>query len=334
MGESRGEPSTLDKTNEISQLSKRQARHSGTVPDGVRPFRPLWGYASFIPLIHLLAMLALVPWLFSWTGVVLVFAGHYCFGMLGLTLGYHRLLTHRGFACPKWFEHFLAILGVCCLQDTPARWAAVHRKHHQYSDESPDPHSPLVSFLWGHFGWLVVENRQHSRVDFYERYARDLLRDPFYLRLERGGLWFWIYLGHAVVFFLAGFAFGWATTQTLLGGLQLGLSVLVWGVFVRTVLVWHVTWSVNSLSHIWGYRNYETTDNSRNNWLVGLVAHGEGWHNNHHAQQRAAAHGHRWWECDLTFLTIRLLEAIGLVKDVIRPRPDLTDSLTESNRAH
>ena len=103
-------------------------------------------------------------------------------------------------------------------------------------------------------------------------------------------------------------------------GLRFGLSLLVWGVFVRTVFVWHVTWSVNSLTHIWGYRNYDTTDSSRNNWFVGLVAHGEGWHNNHHAEQRTASHGHRWWEVDLTYLTIRALEAVGLVKDVVRPR--------------
>jgi stearoyl-CoA desaturase (delta-9 desaturase) len=266
-----------------------------------------------------LCLLALLPWLFSWTGVVLVFVGHHVFGMLGITLGYHRLLTHRGFTCPKWFEYLLALLGVCCLQDTPARWVAIHRKHHQHSDEHPDPHSPLVSFLWGHFAWLMVENRKLTNADFYDHYARDLLRDPFYLRLERGGRWFWVYLAHAVLFLLVGLAIGWAMTGNYWQGLQFGLSVLVWGVFVRTAFVWHVTWAVNSLSHVSGYRNYETGDNSRNNWLVGLLAHGEGWHNNHHAQPRAAAHGHRWWEFDLTYLTIRLLEAVGLAKDVVRP---------------
>jgi stearoyl-CoA desaturase (delta-9 desaturase) len=110
------------------------------------------------------------------------------------------------------------------------------------------------------------------------------------------------------------------TSGRYLGGVQFGASLLVWGVFARTVVVWHVTWSVNSLTHLWGYRNYDTDDNSRNNWLVGLLAHGEGWHNNHHAQQASAAHGHRWWEFDVTYLTIRFLEAIGLAKDVVRPR--------------
>jgi stearoyl-CoA desaturase (delta-9 desaturase) len=196
----------------------------------------------------------------------------------------------------------------------------VHRKHHQHSDEEPDPHSPLVALVWGHLGWLLVENRDLSNASFYEHYARDVLRDPFYMRIERGLMWLWIYIGHAAIFFLSGLAIGWATTGRYLGGVQFGASLLVWGVFARTVFVWHVTWSVNSLTHLWGYRRYATDDNSRNNWFVGLVAHGEGWHNNHHAEQASAAHGHRWWELDFTYWTICLLEAVGLAKDVVRPR--------------
>jgi stearoyl-CoA desaturase (delta-9 desaturase) len=119
---------------------------------------------------------------------------------------------------------------------------------------------------------------------------------------------------------LAGFAIGLASTGQIMGGVQFGSSLLVWGVFVRTVAVWHITWSVNSLTHRWGYRNYETGENSRNNWFVALVSNGEGWHNNHHADQRAAAHGHRWWEVDITWLTVRLLAAVGLATDVVRPR--------------
>lgn len=289
-------------------------------PEGTQPVQLLTGYAVSILVIHLLSLLVFVPWLFSWTGVVLLVAGHYVFGMLGMTLGYHRLLTHRGFTCPKWLEHFFALLGVCCLQDSPARWVAVHRKHHRHSDEQSDPHSPLVALVWGHLGWLFIENRDLSNASFYEHYARDILRDPFYMKLERRLMWLWVYLAHAALFFLAGLAIGWATTCRYMGGVQFGASLLVWGVFARTVFVWHVTWSVNSLTHLWGYRNYETDDNSRNNWLVGLLAHGEGWHNNHHAEQTSAAHGHRWWEIDLTYLTIRFLEAVGLAKDVVQPR--------------
>ena len=115
----------------------------------------------------------------------LALAGTYVFGTLGINLCYHRLLTHRSFDCPKWLEHCFAILGVCCLQDTPARWVGVHRMHHQHSDEPDDPHSPLVTFLWGHVGWLLVPNHELSRMELYERYAKDLLRDRFYLKLER-----------------------------------------------------------------------------------------------------------------------------------------------------
>jgi stearoyl-CoA desaturase (delta-9 desaturase) len=286
----------------------------------VNPVRVRWRYAIGIPLIHVLACLAFVPWLFSWTGVVLAVLGLYMFGTLGINLCYHRLLTHQGLVAPKWLEHGLAVLGVCTLQDTPACWVAMHRIHHKHSDERPDPHSPLVAFLWGHCGWLMFTNREFVNVNYYHRFVRDLLRDPFYMRLERGATWLWIYLGSMLAFYLAGFAIGWATGGSALAGVQFGLSLMVWGVFVRTVLTWHITWSVNSVTHVWGYRNYETSDNSRNNILVGLWSNGEGWHNNHHADQRAAAHGHKWWEFDVTWITIRFLEKLGLVKDVVRPR--------------
>ncbi len=282
--------------------------------------RLLWPYVVGLGGIHLLALLAFIPWLFSWSGVALAVAGLYVFGTLGINLCYHRLLTHQGFKCSKRLEHALATLGVCCLQDTPARWVAIHRLHHQYSDEQPDPHSPLVDFLWGHMGWLLIENREVNQVSTYERYARDLLRDPFYMGFERRLWWLWTYLLHAGVFYLAGSLVGLAWTGTLAGGVQLGLSWLVWGVFVRTAAVWHITWSVNSLTHLFGYQSYETGENSRNNWFVALISNGEGWHNNHHADQRAAAHGHRWWEFDVTWLTVRLLEAVGLASDVVQPK--------------
>lgn len=283
----------------------------------------LWPYAVSIVFYHLVSLLAFVPWFFSWTGVVLAVGGCYVFGTLGINLCYHRLLTHRGFTCPKWLEHFFALLGVCCLQDTPARWVAIHRLHHQHSDEQPDPHSPLVTFLWGHMGWLMVENRQINNISMYDRYARDILKDPFYLWFERDLMWVWTNIAQWGVFFLAGLGAGAWMTGTLAGGLQFAASVLLWGVFVRTVLVWHITWSVNSLTHLWGYRNYETDENSRNNWFVGLVSNGEGWHNNHHADQRSARHGHRWWELDITWLTIRLLNCVGLARDVMYPNPKL-----------
>lgn len=300
-------------------------------PSATRPTRVRWAYAIAIALIHVLALAATWPWFFSWSGVVSAFAGHFVFGVLGMTLGYHRLLTHRGFTCPRWFERMLALFGVCCMQDTPARWVAVHRQHHQHSDEASDPHSPLVTFFWGHVGWLLVASAECDTTNFLDRYTRDLLRERFYRRLERRWVAIAVYVGHAALFYLVGFAAAWisfgaasdaaegSTVDLWRQANQLGLSWVVWGVFVRTVMVWHVTWAVNSLSHWSGYRNYETRDDSRNNWLVALAAHGEGWHNNHHAEPRAASHGHRRWEFDLTWIVIRALERIGLVDNVVRP---------------
>jgi fatty-acid desaturase len=292
-------------------------------PVTTKPTSIYWMYAIPLAVIHLLSLLVFVPYCFSWSGLALAILGHFTFGLLGITVGYHRLLTHRGFACPKWFEHTLAIMGICNLQDSPARWVAVHRLHHMHSDEQPDPHSPLVNFLWGHVGWLVVVNRDHRDIHAYERFARDLLRERFYFNLERQSLWLFIYLGHALLFTLAGFGAGYGMTGSWAGATQLGLSWLVWAVIARTVFVLNGTWAVNSLGHMFGYQNYNTGDHSRNNWLVGLLAHGEGWHNNHHADQRSARHGHRWWEFDISWQVIRVLEMIGLVWDVARPSEKL-----------
>jgi stearoyl-CoA desaturase (delta-9 desaturase) len=290
-------------------------------PDTTARGRVIWGYVIAVIGFHLLLPLAFVPWLFSWTGLVLVPLGNYVFCSLGIGAGYHRLLTHRSYSCPKWLEHTLAVLGVCCLQDSPARWVAIHRLHHQHSDEPPDPHSPAVSWFWGHVGWLFVENRQLSKLATYERYARDVLQDPFYLRMERNLMWMWIYVAHATLFYLAGMTIGWIATGSYLGGVQFGLSLLLWGVVFRTIFTWHVTWGVNSAAHLWGYRNYNTPENSRNNFLIALATNGDGWHNNHHAQPRAAAHGfHRWWELDVTYLTLRLLALVGLVWDIVPVR--------------
>ena len=275
--------------------------------------RIVWTRVAIVAGMHALAALALVPWLFSWTGVVLACIGYYVFGVLGINLCYHRLLTHRSFKCPKWFEHTLAVLGVCCLQDGPSRWVALHRIHHQYSDEEQDPHSPLVSFLWAHFEWVLTEDKRRSWILTYDKYAPDMIRDYFYLFLERKDTWLVIYALHAALIFVIGLAVGWLVPGgSALAGLQFGASLLVWGVFLRTVCVWHATWSVNSFTHLSGYRNYETSDGSRNNWLVSIISGGEGWHNNHHADQNCAAAGHRWWEFDLTFLIIRAAGASRL----------------------
>jgi fatty-acid desaturase len=277
-----------------------------------------WVVLAVVVGIHLVALTALTPWLFSWTGVAVAVLGCYMFGTLGINLCFHRLLSHRSFKCPLWVEHTLAVLGVCCLQKTPGRFVATHRAHHQHSDHDADPHSPIKSLFWGHMGWVLVKNSRRESAAMYDKYARDVFRDPFYMRLERNFLWLWVYGMHAVLFYLVGFAIGWLQPAgSLAAGVHFGLVLMVWGAFVRTVLIWHITWSVNSIGHVWGYRNYETRENSRNSMLIGLISNGDGWHNNHHADQRAASHGHKWYEFDVTYITLLGLRLFGLAWDVV-----------------
>jgi fatty-acid desaturase len=285
--------------------------------------RAVWPYIIAVSLFHLLIPLAFLPYIFSWWGLLWLPVGNYIFCSMGIGAGFHRLLTHRGYKCPLWLEHTLAVLGVCNLQESPARWVVVHRIHHQHSDHQPDPHTPQVSPFWGHVGWLFVENRHTTSAESYHKYARDILSDWLYMRLERNSLYLWIYVIHAVLFLAAGLGVGYWMHGTLAGSYQVGLQWLLWGVVYRTIYTWHVTWGVNSVAHLWGYRNYDTRENSRNNWIISLATNGEGWHNNHHADPRAAAHGHRWWELDVTYLTICLWEKLGLAWDIERPNQSL-----------
>ncbi len=300
--------------------------HPIPIPAEAQPVRIFWVYLIAVVAVHFLAIFGFIPWLFSISGLIVGIASHIIFDGFGISIGYHRLLTHRGFQCSKWLEHVFAVLGICTLQDSPARWVAIHRMHHQHSDHQPDPHTPLVSFLWGHMGWLFVMDRRHDSVYHFERYVRDMLHDNFYFVLERYLGWLWIYIAHAVAILGLGFLFGLAYGLNLQGATQLGLSWLVWGVFVRTVFTIHVTCAVNSVCHLWGYRNYETRDNSRNSWWVAALTFGEGWHNNHHADQRSARHGHYWYEYDPSWWTIKTLERLGLVWDVIGPKCRLDHS--------
>jgi len=285
------------------------------LPETVQRGRILWMYAIPILIIHLLALLAFVPWFFSWIGVVTAVIGVHVFGQ-GITIGYHRLLTHRSFKTPKWVERVIVVIAQCCLQDTPARWVATHRYHHLHSDEQEDPHTPLVTFLWGHIGWLMVFNERTRHIETYEKYARDILKDPFYMWLERTAHLPIIYTAHAFLFYAVGAVIGWLTGGTIMAAVQMGMSLVVWGVLVRTVAVWHITWSVNSLSHMFGYQNYDTGEHSRNNWLVALLTVGEGWHNNHHQDQAAASVQHRWWEIDISYYEILLMQLLGLASSV------------------
>lgn len=288
-------------------------------PEATEPTKVYWLYAVPIVAIHILALLAVLPWLFSWSGLIAMVVGVFVYGQ-AINLCYHRVLAHKAAKLPKWFEHFWVIMALCCMEDTPARWVSTHRRHHNDSDHHDDPHSPLVTFFWGHCGWLMLLNRDSRSLETYQKYAPDILQDPFYLKIERSLLVLWVYLAHAVAYFLLGLAIGWASSGVAMTGVQFGLSLLVWGVLVRTVAVWHVTWSVNSLTHLFGYQSYKTGDESRNNWIVALFAVGEGWHNNHHHDPASASNQHRWWEIDITYYNIKLMQLVGLAHDVTPPR--------------
>ena len=288
------------------------------LPPGASQRQINWRYASAVGTYHLVALLALLPWFFSRTGFALAVIGVFVFGSGGINLCYHRLLSHRSFSCPLWLEHTLAMLAVCCVQDTPARWVATHRMHHHRADDQADPHSPLVNLFWSYIGWLFLENTDLCRGVAYDRYARDIVRDKFYRWIERAVVW--ITLGQSLVYFAAGFLIELLLGGTLGEAAQFGASIWLWGVVIRTILVWHITWCGNSFPHLFGYRNYETDDNSRNNMLVAIITNGEGWHNNHHADPNSASNQHYWWEFDLTYLFLRLLVLLGLAWDVQLPK--------------
>ncbi len=246
------------------------------------------------------------PFFFTWQAVVLTFVLHWLTGGIGICLGYHRLFTHRSFETSKPVRWFLAWLGGLAGEGSVVHWVANHRKHHALSDQPDDPHSPHAGGWWSHMFWFTPKFSPREYREHNQRWAPDLAQERFMLFLDRTFILWHILL--AFVLYGAGY---------LLGGVFMGWSFVVWGSFVRLAFVLHSTWFVNSASHMWGYRNYETRDDSRNNWWVALITYGEGWHNNHHALPRMARHGHRWWEVDVTFWTIRLCEKLGLFWKVV-----------------
>jgi stearoyl-CoA desaturase (Delta-9 desaturase) len=218
----------------------------------------------------------------------------YFFTALGITIGFHRLLTHRSFATRPAVRFFFLALGSMALQGPALDWASIHIKHHATTDTDDDPHSPVAGFIHAHIGWLFTSMEAEPAV-----YGTWLLKDPLVMLVSRT-FFVWTALGFVIPYLLG----GW--------------TGVLWGGLVRIFLLNHVTWSVNSVCHTFGTRMFETSDRSKNNWLVGLLAFGEGWHNNHHAFPRSAFHGLRWWQFDLSAWVIRLLEWSGLAWNVWR----------------
>lgn len=272
-----------------------------------KPLFVNWDTLISLVVIHVTAIAAIFT--FSWSGLIVSFVILCLVGGPGIGLGYHRMLTHRGFQTPKWFEYALVLLGSLALESGPIQWVATHRLHHAFTDQPGDPHSPREGVWWSHLGWIIRGTAQRHDQETLKRYVPDLLKDRFYVLLSK-----YFYVPNVVLGLILLAIGGW--------------SWLVWGIFLRLVIGLHSTWLVNSVTHIWGYRHFDTRDDSTNNWVVGILAFGEGWHNNHHAFPTSARHGLAWWEIDMNWLALRGLMALGLAKKV--KTVDLQEELTKS----
>ncbi len=245
---------------------------------------------------------------------VAVCLGLYVFRMWGITAGYHRYFSHRAYKAGRGFQFFLALAGTLSVQKGVLWWAANHRHHHRYSDQEQDIHSPVrKGFWWSHMTWILCDKYGETKYDS----IKDFARFPELVWLNKNHLVPPVLMAVAL-YFIGGF------------------SMLVWGFFVSTTLLWHGTFTINSLSHVFGKRRYKTTDTSKNNWLLALVTLGEGWHNNHHFHQNTANQGWFWWEVDVSYYSLKVLSWVGLVKDLRLPSEQTKYSYlkyTEEERA-
>lgn len=263
-----------------------------------------FGWLVSLPFyaVHVAAVVGVALVGFSWEGVALALALYYV-RMFGVTGGYHRYFSHRTYRTSRAFQFFLAVLAQSSIQKGALWWAAHHRDHHKYSDTPKDPHSYRdYGFWYSHVGWILsseTEETDYSRVSDLARYPE--------LR--------WLNNWHVVP------AVALAVGLWLVGS----WPALVWGFFVSTTLLWHGTFTINSLSHMWGKRRYTTTDDSRNNPVLAIVTMGEGWHNNHHYYPRSVRQGFHWWQIDMTYYVLRALAAVGIVWDLHVPSQKVID---------
>jgi stearoyl-CoA desaturase (delta-9 desaturase) len=253
-----------------------------------------WSSIPFF-MVHAACFLALYTGA-TWVDVA-VCIGLYYFRMWGITTGFHRYFSHRSFKTGRVFQFVLALAGTLSAQKGVLWWAAHHRHHHRESDMPADIHSPAQKgFWWSHVGWILCRKYDETRFDSIKDFAR-------FPELR------WLNTFHIVPPILL------AVALYFIGGLRM----LTWGFFISTTLLWHGTFTINSLSHVFGKRRYKTTDTSRNNWLLALITMGEGWHNNHHYHQNTANQGWFWWEIDASFYTLKVLSWLGIVSDLKTP---------------
>jgi stearoyl-CoA desaturase (delta-9 desaturase) len=264
-----------------------------------------WVVAPWMFIMHAACLVA--PFFFSWSALGVCLFLHWLTGSIGVCLGYHRFLSHKSLKLSTPARFFTLLCGSLSGEGSPLCWAATHRLHHQRSDQTGDPHSPNDGGFWAHMGWMFVRHHPFARAALYRRFVPDLLNDRMLQFFEKS--YFWWQLATGVTLYCLG---GWPW--------------LLWGLCVRLVFMYHSTWFVNSATHIWGYRNYETRDLSRNLWWVAVLAYGEGWHNNHHAHPHSARAGHKWWELDPTFWAIRTLQFLRLASQVDDRNPAIIET--------
>jgi stearoyl-CoA desaturase (delta-9 desaturase) len=268
-----------------------------------REHRVAWFKAAPFFAVHVAAVVGLLWFPWSWSGALLAVALYYV-RMFGVTGAYHRYFSHRTYRTSRAFQFVLAVLAMTSVQKGVLWWASHHRSHHRNSDQPNDVHSVLQDgFWWSHVGWIV--SRKYDETDLSK--IKDLARFPELRFLDR-----WHVLP----------PIAYASALYLIGGTW----ALFWGFFVSTTLLWHGTFTINSLTHVFGSQRYVTTDNSRNHLLLALITMGEGWHNNHHYYQRSVNQGFFWWEIDMTYYVLRVLSWVGLVWDLHKPPQHVIDS--------
>jgi fatty-acid desaturase len=258
-----------------------------------------WGTGVFLVTSHAAAIAALFFW--SWSALVCAILLYWIAGSLGVGMGYHRLLTHRGYHVPKIVEYFLVTCGTLSLEGGPIQWVTTHRIHHAHTDKHGDPHTPRDGGWWAHVGWVLRGTAQDHSQATLERYAPDIVKNRYYVWLTE------FYYVPQLILAIALLAFG-------------GWGMMLWGVFLRVTVGLHATWLVNSATHLWGRRRFVTQEDSRNSWWVALLTFGEGWHNNHHAFPTSARHGLKWYEIDVNWWGIKALQLLGLARAIKRVR--------------
>jgi fatty-acid desaturase len=254
-----------------------------------------WGTTIAMVILHVGAIAGLFMW--NWHIVAATVFLYWMTTGLGISMGYHRLHTHRSYKIPLGLEYFFAVCGALTLEGGPISWVATHRLHHQNSDLPGDPHSPRDGAWWSHAGWLLTGETNHNNTRLMSKYAPDLAKHRFYVWLNN---YHWV---PSVVLAILLFAIG-------------GLPLVLWGICFRVTFGLHATWLVNSATHMWGKRRFETRDDSRNNWWVALITFGEGWHNNHHAHPTSARHGLAWYEFDPSWILLKFLKLAGIAKSI------------------